>query len=76
VAPLLAVLADFLDPTQGPDQSGRFKTSPSFFIVLFAIGAAIAVLGHVTRLRPLIAAGIILIFLATFLIPVFLNVTH
>jgi Flp pilus assembly protein TadB len=76
VAPLLAVLADFLDPTKGPEQSGRFETSPSFFIVLFGIGALVAVVGHVTRIRPLIAAGIILIFLATFLIPIFLQATH
>jgi Flp pilus assembly protein TadB len=76
VAPLLAALADFLDPTQGPEQSGRFQTSPSFFIVLFGIGAIVAVVGHVTRLRPLVAAGIILIFLATFLIPVFLQATR
>ena len=76
MALLIAVLADFLDPTQGPEQSGRFQTSPSFFIVLFGIGAVIAVVGHLTRTRPLIAAGIILIFLATFLIPVYLQATH
>ena len=76
MAPLLAVLADFLDPTKGPDQSGGFQTSPSFFIVLLGIGAVVAVIGHVTRIRPLIAAGITLIFLATVLIPIFLNATH
>jgi Flp pilus assembly protein TadB len=76
VAPLFAALADFLDPTQGPEQSGRFQTSPSFFIVLLGIGAVVAVIGHVTRIRPLIAAGITLIFLATVLIPIFVNATH
>ena len=76
MALLLAAIADFLDPTQGPDQSGRFQTSPSFFVVLFGIGAVIAVVGHLTRARPLIAAGIILIFLATFLIPIYLHATH
>ena len=76
MAPLLAAIADFLDPSRGPEQSGRFQTSPSFYIVLFGIGALVALVGHVTRLRPLVAAGIILIFLATFLIPVFVNATH
>jgi Flp pilus assembly protein TadB len=76
VAPLLPALADFLDPTKGPEQSGRFQTSPSFFIVLLGIGAVVAILGHLTRTRTLIAAGIVLIFLATFLIPVYLQATR
>jgi Flp pilus assembly protein TadB len=76
VAPLVVVIADFLNPNQGPEQSGRFQTSPSFFIVLFGIGAVVAIVGHLTRARPLIAAGIILIFLATFLIPVYLHATR
>ena len=76
MAPLLSVLADFLNPTQGPEQSGDFRTSPSFFITLFAIGTVVAMLGHLTRTRTLIVTGILIIFMATFLIPVFLSATR
>ena len=76
MAPLLPVLADFLNPTQGPEPSGDFQTSPSFFITLFAIGALVAMVGHLTRTRVLIAAGILMIFLATVLIPIFLQATR
>ncbi|MFN2617045.1 MAG: hypothetical protein ABR581_07970 [Thermoleophilaceae bacterium] len=76
MAPQLSVLADFLNPTQGPEQSGDFRTSPSFFITLFAIGAVVAVLGHLTRVRTLIVTGILIIFMATFLIPVFYSLTR
>jgi hypothetical protein len=68
--------SDFLDPGRGPEQSGGFEVSPSFFIALFGIGFLVGVLGHIARSRTLVAAGVLMIFLATFLIPVYLQLTR
>jgi hypothetical protein len=76
VAVLLLVLADFLDPGRGPEQSGDFEVSPGFFIGLFGIGFLLAVSGHVFRSRILVGAGVLMIFLATVLIPIFLHATR
>jgi hypothetical protein len=40
------------------------------------IGFAVGILGHLTALRWLIAAGIALIFLGAFLFPLALNLTE
>ena len=73
---LVAVLADLLDPNQGPKQTGDFKVSPHFFVWLIALGFLIGVIGHITKARTLVAIGVTLIFLATLFIPIALNVTH
>jgi hypothetical protein len=39
------------------------------------IGFVVGILGHLTRARWLVAAGIILIFLGAFLFPLALNLT-
>jgi ABC-type phosphate transport system permease subunit len=62
-------------PGQGPDQGG-FEASPSLLIGLFGIGFLVGVLGHLARSRTLIAAGILLVVLATFLIPFALHVSR
>jgi hypothetical protein len=67
---LLLAMSEFLEPRAGPDQSGDFRVSPGFFIALFAAGFAIAVAGHVIRSRTLVAAGVLLGFAATVLIPI------
>jgi len=46
------------------------------YIVLIAIGFAVAIAGHLSSSRWLIAAGIILIFLGAFLFPLALNLTE
>jgi Flp pilus assembly protein TadB len=69
-------MSDFLDPGSGPDQSGDFEVSPSFFIVLFALGFAIGAIGHILKSRTLVAAGVILVFAATVFIPIALSLSN
>ena len=45
------------------------------YIAVMLSGFAIGVLGHMSRARWLIVAGIILVFLGAFLFPLALNVT-
>ena len=49
--------------------------SPTPYITLMLAGFAIGILGHLTRARWLIAAGVILIFLGALLFPFLANVT-
>lgn len=51
-----------------------FGASPTPFVVLMIVGFVIGVIGHITRTKGLIALGIGLIFLATFLLPLITNV--
>ena len=48
-------------------------TDPKRYLILMAVGFVIAVLGHMTRTRTLIAAGLALIFLATFVLPLYFH---
>jgi len=73
---LLVAMSDFLDPGSGPDQGGDFEVSPTFLIVLLAMGFAIGTVGHILKSRTLVAAGVILVFAATVLIPIALNVSN
>ena len=58
----------FYDPT--PD----FGTDPRPFVAMMLVGFVIGVAGHLARSRTLIAVGIGLIFLATFLLPLAANI--
>jgi hypothetical protein len=49
--------------------------SPTPYIALMLAGFVIGILGHLTRARWLITAGIILIFLGALLFPFVANVT-
>jgi hypothetical protein len=49
--------------------------SPTPYITLMLVGFAIGILGHLTRARWLVAAGVILIFLGALLFPFVANVT-
>ena len=51
-----------------------FGASPTPFVVLMVVGFVIGVIGHITRIKGLIALGIGMIFLATFLLPLITNV--
>jgi hypothetical protein len=73
---LLLAMSDFLDPGSGPDQSGDFEVSPSFFIVLLALGFLIGTVGHIVKSRTLVAVGVILVFAATVFIPIALSVSN
>ena len=49
--------------------------SPGPYIALMLIGFVVGILGHLTRARWLVAAGIVLIFLGALLFPFLANVT-
>jgi hypothetical protein len=67
---LLLAVSDFLDPGRGPDQGGDFRVSPTFFIIVFGLGFALAAVGQLVRSRGLMATGVLLVFLATVLLPI------
>ena len=56
------------------DPNPTFGASPTPFVVLMVAGFVIGVIGHITRTKGLIALGIGMIFLATFLLPLITNV--
>jgi hypothetical protein len=49
--------------------------SPGPYVALMLIGFAVGILGHLTRSRVLIAAGVILIFLGALAFPLAANLT-
>jgi hypothetical protein len=73
---LLFAISDFLDPGRGPEQSGDFRISPTFFIVVFGVGFVLAAFGHLVKSRGLTAAGVLLVFLATLLLPIAYTVSN
>jgi hypothetical protein len=76
VPALWPVIADFLNPNQGPKQTGDFQVDPAFFFILLGVGFLIGTFGHIIRSRTVVAVGVILIFAATVFIPIALNATH
>jgi hypothetical protein len=58
-----------------PPPLAALPHSPGPYIALMLIGFAVGILGHLTRARWLIAAGIALIFLGALLFPFLANVT-
>jgi multisubunit Na+/H+ antiporter MnhB subunit len=74
-ASLLLAMSEFLDPGRGPDQSGDFRVSPTFFIVLFGVGFLLAAFGHLVKSRGLTVTGVLLVFLATVLLPIAYSVS-
>jgi hypothetical protein len=77
VVGLAVVMADqFLDPSKGPDQSGGFQVSPTYFIVLFFAGFLIGGAGHLWQSKTLVAIGVLFVMLATLFIPLALAITR
>jgi hypothetical protein len=76
VPALWPLIADFIDPTQGPKQTGDFEVDPAFFFILLGLGFLIGAFGHLVRSRTLVAVGVILIFAATVFIPIALNAAN
>jgi hypothetical protein len=70
------VLAQFLDPDRGPEPSGDFRIEPEAFVALLLAGFAIGILGHIVKAKTLVAAGILMIFMATVGLPVYLQLTR
>ncbi len=75
LAALVSVMAQFL-PDDGPGQSGDFRVSPTFFIVLLGLGFLIGTLGHIIKSRTLVIAGILLIFAATIFLPLAYSISN
>jgi CHASE2 domain-containing sensor protein len=48
-------------------------TDPKRYLILFALGFLIALFGHLTRSKTLIAVGLALIFVATVLLPLYFH---
>jgi hypothetical protein len=62
-------------PDLAPPLFGLLPHSPTPYIALMLIGFAVGILGHLTKLRWLVAAGVALIFLGALLFPLLANVT-
>ena len=73
LAPVAQLLAQFLDPGQGPPEEGGFRVSPTVFIVLLGLGFLVGTIGHVVKSRTLVAVGVLMIFLATVFVPIALH---
>jgi hypothetical protein len=73
---LVPLVADFLDPNKGPEPTGDWRTDPEAFIVLILAGFAIGILGHLFKAKTMVATGILMIFLATVGIPLYLHLTR
>jgi hypothetical protein len=56
------------------DPNPTFGASPTPFIVLMIMGFVIGVVGHIVKAKGLVALGIGMVFLATFLLPLVTNV--
>jgi hypothetical protein len=63
-----------LQPAFFYDPHPEFGTDPRPFVAMMIAGFVIAVFGHITRVKTLVALGIGLVFLATFLLPLAANV--
>ena len=70
LAAILSVLAEF-DLPERPDISpdSKFGTDPKPYLILFGAGFLIAVLGHITQIKVMIATGIFMVFASTVLLP-------
>ena len=76
LAVLVVAMSDFLDPGDGPDQTGEFRVSPTFLIILLGLGFLIGTLGHLFKSRTLQAAGVLLILAATIFLPIAYSISR
>jgi hypothetical protein len=73
---VLAVLAQFLDPGGGPQETGDFELSPTPFITIILLGFVIGGIGHMYRSKTMVATGVLMILLATVLLPLYYAVSR
>lgn len=62
-------------PDLGPLPAALLTHSPGPYIALMLAGFVVGMLGHLTRTRWLIAAGVVLISLGALLLPLAANLT-
>lgn len=58
------------------DPHPSFGADPKPFVALMILGFVIGIAGHVVKSRTLIALGIGMIFLGTFLLPLAANISN
>jgi hypothetical protein len=57
--------------------TGQFdELSPRAYIALMGLGFVVGTAGHIVRSKPVVAAGILMIFLATVLLPLTAHVSR
>jgi hypothetical protein len=61
---VLALLANWI-----PDPTPDFGSSPTPFVLMFLSGFLLGALGHLFRSKVMVAAGVGIVFLGTFLLP-------
>jgi hypothetical protein len=71
---LLAIAAFLADASDY--ELPKFNPSPKPYIALLAAGFLIGALGHLFKAKVMIATGIMLIFSATILIPLYVQLTR
>lgn len=69
-------LGQFLDPSRGPEQTGDFRVSPTFFLALVVFGFLVGTFGHIIKSKTLIIIGVTMIFGATVLIPLAFTIAN
>lgn len=65
-----AIIANWI-----PDPTPEFGADPNPYVAMMIAGFVIAIAGHVVRSRTAVIIGIGLIFLATFLLPLGINLS-
>jgi hypothetical protein len=73
---LAPLLAEFLNPDNGPKPTGDWREDPQAFLLLVIAGFVIASLGHLYKSKTMVATGILMVFLATVGIPLYLHITR
>ena len=71
-AEIIALLAQLDLRGKGPDLTPdkSLQADPTHYLILLGIGFVLAVFGHISRVKPLIATGILLIAMATVILPI------
>ena len=72
----MALLAQLLDPDKGPKPTGDWRSDPEAFVALILAGFLVGTLGHIFKSKTMVATGILMIFLATVGIPLYLQLTR
>lgn len=57
------------------DETPTFGASPWPFIILMLAGFLIGIMGHITKIKAMVALGIGLIFLGTFILPLIVTLS-
>ena len=68
VLALVAQLPDLPDP--------KFRTDPAPYLALFGVGFLFGVFGHLFKSKLMVGAGVLMIFLATVVLPLVARVGY